>query len=156
MSKFIHQRTVDSSSIIQYKKMRISFPNKFRGTKVFIHESSSIRIFNKFYCREIVMKQSIIFKEDYSDSPEQIKSEVDKYLLTARLAGENIYHVCNFFIKTRAHPYLSFRSIEALFFLADDVGCERLDLICEYSLEINKPFYYFIKKIVKGDGIHSV
>lgn len=148
-------RKADSSSIIQYNKRRYSVPSTYRGQKFNILDCDVLRIYNEKYCREYKRKVTTIYPEDYLDSEMKVNEEIERILLISALVGRHIFWVSKFLIKSKPHPYLSFRTIEAIFYLADEFGCDRVENASKYALEVEKPYYYLIKKLVKADGIHS-
>jgi hypothetical protein len=149
-------RTVDTSSIIQYNKRRYSLPTLFRGEKFSISDCKTLRIYNEKYCRELEVKVTTIYPEDYIDDDFKVQDEVNKMLLVASLVGQDVYYLCKFIIRSKAHPYLSFRTLEAIFYLADKYGCSTTNRAAERALDLEKPYYYFIRKLLSGDGIYTL
>lgn len=150
-----YERTVDCSSIIQFKKKRFSFPSCFRGEKIQVKECEYIQFSNSKYCRRYVRLQSTIYLEDYIDAPELVEEEITKYLYISSLIGRNVYFLSSSIIRYKRHPYLAFRTIEAIFYLAEKHGCDEVEQASEYCLNVEKPFYSFLKKTINQDGIFS-
>ncbi len=151
----IYTRKVDSSSIIQFKKCRYSVPSIYRGDEFTVEDCKTLRIYNNYFCREYQRKVTTIIPEDYIDDESKVDAEVEGILLISALIGRNTCCLIKLLVRSKKHPYLSFRTIEAIFYLADKYGCKTVELACEYALEVEKPYYYFIKKLLKGDGIYS-
>ncbi len=146
-------RKIDSSSIIQYKKRRYSFPSIFRGDRVSIIETDNcLKIIGDSYCRKIEKKVTTIYLEDYICLPEIVENSVEEILYTAALIGPYTMGVVRMIIKSKKHPYLAYRTIEALFYLAEKYSEDKVEEVALYSLEVSRPYYYFIKNKLKKEN----